>query len=48
MSDRLTGFSTSLALMLISALVYFQIGPLNKLESSQLAMAAETGKETAE
>lgn len=39
---------TIMGLTLISTLVYFQITPLNRLESSHLAMATKTGTETAE
>ncbi len=47
MSNKWTGVNVLLALTLIFTLVYFQNVPVNRLESSHLAMAAATGTETA-
>lgn len=47
-SKRLNGFYTFMAFTILTTLIYAQMGSLNKLESIQLATAAETGTETAE
>lgn len=47
-SKRLNGFYTFMAFTILTTLIYAQMGSLNKLESNQLATAAETGTETAE
>lgn len=46
-SKRLNGFYTFMAFTILTTLIYAQMGSLNKLESNQLATAAETGTETA-
>ena len=47
-SKRLNGFYTVMAFTILTTLIYAQMGSLNRLESNQLATAAETGTETAE
>ena len=47
-SKRLNGFYAVMAFTILTTLIYAQMGSLNKLESNQLATAAETGTETAE
>ena len=48
MSNGLMCLCIIMGLTLISTLVYFQITPLNRLESSHLAIATKTGTETPE